>query len=105
MSSRVAVRDWIPVTLSLRTEPTPCESVTQANCKGRRHHLQLETDFDSAWWSVDVDLDEAEFLSVGGQDTETLPGRMTLIGPDDVQVSIDATEVQLDATPTVFGCQ
>jgi hypothetical protein len=65
----------------------------------------LETDFDAAWWSVEMDLGEAEFLSIGGEDSEALPGRMTLIGRGDVQVSIDETEIQLDATPTVFGCQ
>ena len=91
--------------LSLRTEPTPCESVTHSNCNGWRHHLWLETDFDAAWWSVDVELGKAEFLSVGGRDTETLPGRMTLSEDDHVLVAIDETEIQLDATPTVFGCQ
>ncbi len=83
----------------------PCESVVRANCEGSRHRLALETDFDAGWWSVDVDLDEAAFLSVGGVDTETLPGRMSLTGDDNVQVTIDATEIRFDATPTAFGCQ
>jgi hypothetical protein len=104
-SSRAAVGDSTPVRLVLRTEPMPCDSEAQANCKGWRHHLQRETDFDGAWWSIDTDLSEAEFLTMVGEDGETVPGRMTLTGDDKVQVSIDGTDIRLDATPTDFGCQ
>ena len=104
-SAQAAAGAWIPVNLSIRTEPVPCESVDLANCQGQRHHLYLETDFDGTWWSVEVDLNDADYLEASGVDTDTLPGRVTLEGDGAVQVAIDGTGILILASPTVFGCQ
>lgn len=95
--------DSIPVELSVRTEPMPCESAVGADCRGWRHHLHLETDFDAHWWSIEVDLDEADYSNLGGVDADAVVGRMTLVGDDNVQVTVVNTGIQLQATPTVLA--